>query len=347
VALVLESWGVVARRAAVEATLPGGLSGWFELAPNRAACADGDLCVVAFMAHRDAAAFAMALESRGLSSERDGEYRDVAIVGTDGVWQHACSWLRVGHYAGVRAVWMDGADPDPLVVPLVYRPNSLVHLSAEEVAKRLKFLRREGPVEVYLDTETGEEMYHARTSPPDELEPDVEQRFRAAADAIQPLLTFDGHAKKLGWFERRRLAKGIRQLEELATGDRWRVWWTLGMARRAASDPTAAFEAFERAYDANPAHADVSREFGAQCLTLGLGSRAVTVCERNCSLHPTDAGLRANLALACVVADDLPRAKVEAARALEMDPSDEITRALAAMIDEVIAGTRPRMTKYP
>jgi Flp pilus assembly protein TadD len=117
--------------------------------------------------------------------------------------------------------------------------------------------------------------------------------------------------------------------------------------RVALPDNEGAFHALERAYTANPAQADVSREFGGQCLALGRGDQAVTVCERNCSLHPKDAGLRANLALACVVAGDMNRAKGEITRALEIDPLDKITRALEKMIDDVIAGKRPRLTKYP
>jgi hypothetical protein len=347
VAVVLEGWGVVARRDAVEAKLPEGFAGWFNVAPTRMACADQHLCLVAFMVQRDAAAFVLKLESMGLQGERDGEYREVALVGVDGPWEHACTWLHVGRYAGVGAVWADGADPDPLVVPLVWRPNSIINLSAEEAARRLKFLRRDGGVEVFVDTETGEEVFRGRTSPPDQLEPEIEERFRAAIAIVDPLLTFDGHPRKLGFFERRRLKKGIRELEALASGERWRVWWFLGMARRAASDPTGAFEAFERAYAVNPAEEIVSREFGGQCLALGRGDQAVAACEQNCSLHPKDAGLRANLALACVVAGDMTRAKAEVTRALEMDPDDKVTRVLAGMIDDVIAGKRPRMTRYP
>lgn len=346
-AVVLDGWAVVARRSAVESTLPGGFAGWFEVAPNRMACADRELCLVSFMARQDAAAFVLKLDAMGLHGERDGEYRDVALVTTDGPWQHACSWLRVGHHAGVGAAWSTDSDPDPLVVPLGWRPNSIVNLSEADAATRLKFLRREGNVEVFLDTATGQEMYRGRTSPPDQLDPDVEARFQSVVGRIKPLLTFDGHPRQLGWFERRRLAKGIRELEALASGDRWRVWWFLGMARRSAADPTGAFEAFERAYVTNPTHADVSREFGGQCLALGRGPRAVEVCERNCSLHPEDAGLRANLALAWVIAGHVTRAKAEVTRAIEMDPADRITRVLAGMIDDIIAGRRPRMTKYP
>ncbi len=232
-------------------------------------------------------------------------------------------------------------------MPLTWQPNSLINLSPEEAARRFKFLRVDGAVEVFVDTETGQEVCRSRTTPRDELEPEIEERFQAAVESINPLLTFDGRPKQLGFLERRRLAKGIRELEAITSDERGRVWWFLGMARRAAADPTGAFEAFERAYGLHPEHPDVSREFGAQCLALGRGDQAVVVSERNCTLHPRDAGLRANLALACVVAGDMTRAKAEAARAMEMDPDDEISRALAKMTDEVIAGIRPRMTKYP
>jgi tetratricopeptide (TPR) repeat protein len=347
VAVVLDGWSVVARRSVVEAKLAGGLVGWFEVAPNRMACADRDLCLVQFMASEDASAFVMKLDELGLAGERDGAYRDVALVGKDGAWTHACSWLRIGRYAGINAVWIDGADPEPLVVPVKWQPNSIINLSNDEAAKRLKFLRRERGLEVWLDTETGKEMYRGRTGPSHAMEPEIEARFQAVAEAIKPLLTFDAPPRQLGWFERRRLNKGIRELEAIASGDRWRVWWYLGIARRSAGDSEGAFAAFEHAYTANPAHEAIGREFGGQCLALGRGDRAVTVCERTCSLHPNDAGLRANLALACVVAGDMTRAKAEVTRALAVDPSDKITRGLEKMIDDVIAGKRPRMTKYP
>jgi hypothetical protein len=315
VAVVLDGCAVVARRAVVEAKLSGGLTDWFKIVPNRMACADRDLCFVGFMVGQDAESFVLKLESIGFAGERDGAYRDVALVGKDGPWPHACPWLRVGHYGGVTAVWMDGTDPDPLVVPVSWRPNALINISDEEAARRLRFVRRDGDVEVWLNLETGEEVYRARTGPSHTMEPEIEERFKTVVDGIKPLVTFGAPQRQLGWFERRRLAKGIRELDAIASGDRWRVWWYLGMSQRAAGNNEGAFDALERAYRANPAHADVSREFGGQCLALGRGGQAVTVCERNCSLHPKDASLRANLALACVVAGDMNRAKVEITRA--------------------------------
>jgi tetratricopeptide (TPR) repeat protein len=219
-----------------------------------------------------------------------------------------------------------------------------LNLSNEESARRLRFLRREGGVEVFVDVETGEETYRGRSGPSHEMEPAIEARFQATVTSIDPLLTIGGPPRKLGWFERRRLARGIKELEAIAEGDRWRVWWFLGMARRSAGEADGALAAFERAHAANPSDVVVGRELGGQCLALGRGEQAVTVCARMCAVDPKDAGLRANLALAYMVAGDMARAKVEGTRALEMDPSDEITRRMVAMIDDVIAGKRPRPT---
>lgn len=336
-AVVLDGWGVVARRTVVEARLPNGLAGWFEIS-TRMACADRDLCFAAFMVHEDAVAFAAHLDSLGV--------QEAAVVGREGPWKD-CAWIRVGPYAGVTAAWMADADPEPLVVPMVWRPNSIFNLTAEEASKRLKFVRREGDVEVFVDTVTGEELYRGRRGPSHDMEPAAEQQFQAAIESIKDLLNFGGPPKRVGFFSRRRLAKGIRELEAIATDDRWRVLFFLGIARRAAGDDAAALDALERAFAANPDHADVARELGLQYLALGRGDRAVTVCERGCRAQPDDAGLRANLALACMVAGDMERAKAEVNRALEMAPNDAITRGLAIMIDAVIAGRRTRPTKYP
>ena len=349
-AVLVQGCDVVARRSAVDSKLEGGVASWFRRAPNSTACADPKLCRVGFMNERDAITFARDLEAAGLEGEKGGAYQDLVVLTPSGPWRHDCNWIEVGQYAGVTAAWLKATDPEPMVVPSCYRPTKpFVHLSEEEVAERLEFLRREGDVLVYLDKETGAEVYSSSHTQDPGLPDDVEERFQKVLGTIESLLTYNGIPKRLGWLRRRRLSKGIAELESMtaASGPTWRVWWFLGMARRSASDPEGAYDAFREAYRENPEHVGVVREYCGQCIALGLGKEAVALGRRSCALDPTDAGLRANLALALVVSGDMQGASDECAQARAADPDDPVTRGLEAMINDVVAGRRERPTRYP
>lgn len=349
-AVLIQATAVIARRSAVEDKLPGGVQAWFERAPNQTACADRHLCAMGFMGTTDAFAFVRELEQAGLEVERGGVARDVVVVDPSGRIRHECSWIDAGPYCGVTAAWLTATEPEPLVVPLGYRPtDGVFSMTEEEAATRLEFVRNDGMVEVYRDRETGKEVYRGRTTraqPPSEA---VQARLRELFATIDPMLTNDGRPPRLGWRERRRLRKAIAELEQHAASLRamWNVWWFLGMARRSAGDPEGAYEAFRVAYRAGPNESAVMREYSGQCLALGLGSEAVALARRNCAAHPDDAGLRSNLALALMVADDMPAAAEECAKARAMEPDDPVTAALERMIDDVIAGRRDRPTRYP
>ncbi|MCX4241619.1 tetratricopeptide repeat protein [Paraliomyxa miuraensis] len=349
-AVLLEAWNVVARRTAVEDRLEGDVDGWFRLAPNQTACVGPHLCRIGFMHGRDATEFLRQLEALGLRGEEGGTYREVAILSPTEPWQHTCPWIELGHYAGVQAAWLRGANPEPLVVPFSYRPEARIFdLGAEEAAERFEFLRREGNIEVYRDRQTDQEVYRGRTTEDAALPEDVGQRFLRAVESIEPLLAWDGIPKRLGLLERRRLRKGIAALEGLTgtTRGAWRIWFYLGMARRSARDAQGAYEAFREAYHDNAEHSDVVREYSGQCLALGRGEEAVALARRNCERNPNDASLRSNLALALMIADDMPEAKQQVDRARAMEPDDPITAALARMIDDVLAGRTRRPEKYP
>lgn len=349
-AVVIQTTTVIARRSAVEDRFPEGVRGWFERAPNRTTCADRHLCAIGFMHSADAAVFVRELEQAGLEVERGGVAQDVVVIDPLGRTGYDCRWIEAGPYGGVTAAWLTATDPEPLVVPLGYRPDdSLFSMTEEQAATRLEFVRDDGAVEVYRDRETGKEVYRARTTevrPPSEA---VLARLRALFATIDPMLTDDGRPPRLGWRDRRRLRKAIAELEQHAASlpQMWNVWWLLGMARRSAGDPEGAYEAFRVAYRAGPNESAVMREYSGQCLALGLGSEAVTLARRNCAAHPDDAGLRSNLALALMVADDMPAAAEECAKARAMEPDDPVTAALDRMIDDVIAGRRDRPTRYP
>lgn len=349
--VVVDVWAVVARKPAVEDRLSGGIAEWCRGAPNSQWCVDRNLCSVGFMVRSDALDFARSLERRGLRVQEGGAYHDAAIVTSEGAWVHACAWVVVGRYAGVNAAWLTGTDPDPVVVPMRWRESSaqLLCFSDDEAERRLRFVRADDNVEVYEDTETGREVYVGRTRAPAPPDAHAARRLEAAISLVEPYLTSTGLPRRLGLFERRRLRKGIRALEaETAhAGDTPRAWWYLGMARRSAADPEGAYAALKRAYDASPTIDAIGREYAGQCLALGRGQEAVAVSLRNCELHPEDAGLRSNLALALLIAGDVERAHAEVTRARAMQPGDAVTTALLGIIAEVRRGERERPTRFP
>jgi tetratricopeptide (TPR) repeat protein len=183
--------------------------------------------------------------------------------------------------------------------------------------------------------------------PADALDPDVARQLAAQRPLIERLLVVAATPAGLNVFERTRLGKAIRAVEPLARDDRWQVWWLLGRARRAAQQLDGAVDALARAHAGNPGNLEIANQLAAAYLAVGLGDRAIAACERCCELRPDDAGLRGNLALACVIAGDLPRAQAEVGRARAMAPADELTAVLARLVDEVAAGKRARPTRYP
>jgi hypothetical protein len=87
-----------------------------------------------------------------------------------------CDWLKVNYFdidddpkKRVVAAHLAGEDPDPIAAPDGWTPeNSLSHkhrfVTSEAVADKMEFLRRENDVDVYLEKETGKEVFVGRTS---------------------------------------------------------------------------------------------------------------------------------------------------------------------------------------
>jgi len=79
-----------------------------------------------------------------------------------------------------------------------------------------------------------------------------------------------------------------------------------------------------------------------ECLEVGRSNEAVDVAREALSKAPKDPGLRANLALALLLAGRLGEASDEASAATHLDPSDAVTKNLVRIIEEVRSGTRPQ-----
>jgi Flp pilus assembly protein TadD len=129
----------------------------------------------------------------------------------------------------------------------------------------------------------------------------------------------------------------LERVTDLNSGN-WNAWWGLGIARRLLGDHENAYAAFARAYGLNPNNVEVGRNLAAECVALGYGREAVEISAAVMRLAPDQPGLIANYALALLINGDPHSARDEAARALALDPGDEVTRNLCGFIDDVLAG---------
>jgi tetratricopeptide (TPR) repeat protein len=307
--------------------------------PNNTFCTDGSLLRASFMVVHDREEFA---ERLGLPPTT------LARVDKRPTLASTADWLETGHYAGVDAAWVRGAAPGSLVVPLHWCADAFSFETHEEAARNLEYLGMDNNVEVYRDKRTGKKVYTGRTSP--RMDPSQATKLEAlSAEGRSLVRPFLGQQAKLGFFEKRRVAKGVRLLEQVlqVVPDDWSTLWVAGMSVRALGEHRRALDFLRRAYQNNPRHRDVGREYAGQCLILGEKAEGVRVSRDLCERFPADAGLRSNLALALLLGGDLDEALDVAHDAHNREPSDAITKNLIGYIEAVKAGRKPRPAKLP
>jgi tetratricopeptide (TPR) repeat protein len=118
--------------------------------------------------------------------------------------------------------------------------------------------------------------------------------------------------------------------------------WFLGKVELRLGDREAALAAFRRAHAIQPDQPDGCRELCHAYLELDRAVDALPIARRALDLRPADAGLRSNVALVLLLAGDVEQARQEVSAALAADPEDQVTRGLARMIEDVVAGRRAR-----
>jgi tetratricopeptide (TPR) repeat protein len=171
-----------------------------------------------------------------------------------------------------------------------------------------------------------------------------DELFKRGADLISPYMRLTDRPPRKSDDASRNLREGIRLLDEalkLFPGN-WSALWIQGKAFQALDDHAQAYARFKRAFALQRDNPDVGREFMFECLEIGQGAEAVEVARTAASKAPRDAGLRANLALALLLAGRVSEADDAANQAQLIDPADKITQNLVRVIGEVRRGKRPR-----
>lgn len=113
----------------------------------------------------DVKTFVAGLVKKGFVPTFENNAFEVAVVSpSHGLYAHGCEWLVFATYQGVPVAWADGTDPTPIVGPPGYELGRTSEcITAEEASKRLIFIRTENAIDVFMDKETGKEVYVGRT----------------------------------------------------------------------------------------------------------------------------------------------------------------------------------------
>lgn len=201
-AVLCEAISVVVRVDSVERYCLGGSQRFAELVPNSTFCTDGELFRVGFMVPDDVHDFIEQLRRHGLQFDDNASEdvrrppqrpeSDIMVVDQIAGPTTFCNWLECGRIqisesaevtvallatprpTGVAAA-AGSADPEQnspryeLHVPTGWTyENSLYargsFVDDDDLPRRLKFLREDDRFDIYLDSDTGREVFIARTS---------------------------------------------------------------------------------------------------------------------------------------------------------------------------------------
>lgn len=308
-------------------------------APNSTFCADDSLACVSFMVASDAKVFFDELGSLGLDVANGND----AVI-CDAFSQEIrpdCAWLQMGRYKQGTIAWIDGEDIRTIVGPPGWDPEGqrLNYATIEEAAKRLKYLRNDGNVQVFWDSVEEREVYVGRTQVP------LEMLFQQAGAIVTANLRNPGSSPAPAEVAVE-IQRAIEMLETIVerSSESWRVHWLLGKAWHALGKSELAFVSLSKAFELEKQESVIPRELCGICLELGRGSDAVRISEHAIGLEPQNPELLGNLAVAHLIDGKHKQAQATIEAALKQNPNDPINQTLKRVVADVMNGrrTQPR-----
>ena len=337
-AIAIEGFSVVAKKSSLEGI--GGLDEFRRRVPNNTLIEDNDLARCAFMTEPDAREFLQSLFLLGLDTATPNDAEVLLVCEHTGEMTPPCRWLQVAKYKKRLVGWLEGSEPKSVVAPEGWDPemeSPLQWSSTAEAATRLRFLRREENVEVFLDQATGKEVYIGRTGMPLDAMHEEAQQFvfeHLRQPGAPPIA--DEHEDEM-----RRVVEMLQVVCERRP-ESWSAHWLLGKAWHAIGDSERAYRSLTRAFELEREDSAVTRELAGICLELGKSSEAVAAAEAAVSQVPDDPELQSNLALAYLFDTRWNEAAKAAKAAVQNNPEDPINQAVAELIEDVRNSRRPQ-----
>ena len=341
-AVLIEGISVVVRRDAIDGKYPGGWAAFSESSPNNTFCADDSLARVGFMNPDDVRAYITMLERSGIRFQDEGRAVDCAVVDQGRGATTSVEWLSLGKVdiegREITIAWLGKEYDGGVAFPAGWNPEgALQFVAAEDMDDRMKFLRRENGVDVYLNLRTGKENYVGR--------PQVEgggedSAFIALQAVIHEALEIEAEMeplKALGDVDalvplvgklRNELLPSALFWTEGETAEMAFSHFVVGVIHRILAEREKAEYFLKNANRLQPGVLNTLREL---VRTLGEQKRpveALPFAREAVVVAPMDAGAWGNLAMCLIQSGKTDEAKEALREALLIDPQDPINRTI-------------------
>ena len=338
-AVLIEGLCVVARRRAVAARFKGGEAAFIDFVPNRAFSVDESLFSVGFMSPPDADAFLAELQSRGLTFMRDGVTIDVTAVDQHVGPTRPTRWIEFGQRTVlghvVSAAWLAGSDSPRVSVPANWRfEGSLSEnsgfVSNEDFAEHFEFVRRQDRLDVYIDRRSGREVYLGRPLIAGESEAAIRTRLR---DLFHRVLAEEQRATDPRTAEAslQTLQSLLGEVEVLTGGaghEMGSAHYVRGLVLRIMGNYEDASRSLMTAAELVPDDINTLLELVLCLGELERHQEALPFARRGVEVAPANAGAWGNLAITLLFCGEREEGRLAIERALELDPEDQINRAV-------------------
>ncbi len=341
-AVLIEAISVVVLKSAVENEFFGGMDAFLQTLPNGEFCMDDNLARVGFMDTSDADTFIAVLEASGLKFGQDDGTPDGVIVIQNTGPLVTTEWLTFANIEqdGMKlsVCWHAEAEPGSMAVPRHWKYEKSLSASGPGFAhramigERLKFLRREGNIEVYLDLQTNKELYTARPTIGGNTPGALQTQIAEMVHEVFEIEAKGPIAKPRFW--RRpdprytRLTKELLpELQRIANGpgrEMMAAHFGLAVVLRALGRLPEQECCLRRAHELNPESAGVLKDL-VQCLGgQGRPREALPFAREAAHLDPTNEGILGNLAACLMQCGECNESMRVIAQALEINPDDKI-----------------------
>lgn len=210
-------------------------------------------------------------------------------------------------------------------------------VSSEDLDKKVRFLRQENGLDVYLELETGKEVYLGRPEIKGEDRQDVFERLRAICHEVLALEADGEKARRSNDVESgaiifSRLVEGLLpEVDKIAGGvgrNMSIAHFTRGLILRVLKDPASAELSFRRANELQPGVPNTLLEL-VRCLgEQGKHQDALPFAREAVMYDPDDPSCLGNLAMTLFLVGDKKEARRTIERALEIDPADPTNRLI-------------------